>query len=120
MQFLLLDKEFKSVKTIDTFVSAIWTERYSECGDFELQLLASKENVDDFKEGYYLYNKDSEYLMVVESIKTTTDIELGARQIISGRSIESFLDRRIVWAQTIFQNKTVSYAVQQLLNANAI
>ena len=120
MQLILLDNNLKAIKMIDDYISAIWTERYNECGDFELRLLESEDIYDTFKDDYYIYNADSEYLMVIENIDVTTDIEEGTDIVISGRSIESFIDRRIVWTQTVFQNITVHRAVKALLDMNAI
>ncbi len=50
-------KAFETTYLIDSYISAIWTDRYNEAGDFELYLAASKELRDQLKKGYYLWFK---------------------------------------------------------------
>lgn len=97
MEVYVLNRNFETVAIIDSYTSLIWTDRYYQAGDFELYLPTSTEALNIFVPDYYLYNKDSEHLMIIEDIKTTSDVEDGNNLTVTGRSLESILDRRIVW-----------------------
>lgn len=115
MDLLVLDKDLDAICVIDTYTSLIWTDRYYKAGDFELCFPASKEILEFIKQDYYLYNKESEHVMIIEQIMIETDTEDGNKLTISGRSLESILDRRVVWGlKTLsgsFQN-----GIESLLN----
>lgn len=101
MEFLILDTSFQAVNILDSFESAIWVDRYSKCGDFEIETPATIEMFNMLKPEYYLWSSESEHLMIIESRNIKSDAENGNRLITSGRSLESILDRRIVWSQTV-------------------
>lgn len=115
MELLILDTDFVSIDIIDTFDSLIWTDRYNEYGDFELVMSVEHSHFDSIKENHYIWMKESEHCMIIETISINTDVEKGNSLVISGRSLESILDRRIVWVQTTltgnFQN-----GIETLLN----
>lgn len=104
---MILDKEFKMIGIIDTFISLIWTDRYNEAGDFELLLPMDTPILNIIKEDYYLVIDESEHVMIIEDITITTDAEEGKRIKISGSSLEKLLDRRIVWDKTVFKKTYV-------------
>lgn len=119
MELLVLDTEFKSSATLDIFESLIWTDRYFECGDFEIYTPAESEIMKMLPKGYYLYLKESEHVMIVEDIEIETDVEQGAHLKITGRSLESILDRRVIWGQTVLSGN-LQDGIKKLLNENAI
>lgn len=116
---LILDTEFKTVKVIDIYESFIWTDRFSSFGDFEIYTTISEESVKYFKEDYYIWSPDSEHVMLIEDVQISSDVENGNRLLISGRSLESILERRIVWKQTILDGN-LQTEIQRLLNENLI
>lgn len=115
-ELFILDKDFKSTFLIDSFRSFIWTDRYQEAGDFEIELSMSSELLDMFVPDFYLYNKKSEHLMIIENRNIKTDLEEGNTIIITGHSLESIIERRIVWSQIIFEEKSLQDAIKQLLD----
>lgn len=119
MEAWILDENFKNVMYIDVFESFIWTERYSECGEFELYTLITPFLLNNIRQGYYVSLNDSEYVMIVECIEITTDLDEGDHLKITGRSLESILDRRIIWTQTVI-NGNLQNGIKKLLNENAI
>lgn len=119
MFYYILDTEFKSVMLIDSFESTIWTDRYREEGDFEVFLFPSKEIIANAKDDYYLYNPFSEHLMIIERQEITTDVEEGARFIVTGHSLESILKRRIVWSQTTISG-SLQNGIKKLIDENII
>lgn len=106
-------------KILDEYESVIWTERYNEYGDFEIYLPVSNNILDSIKMNYYLENVDSEHTMIIEDIQVFTDAEVNNYYLIKGRSLESILDRRIVWGlNTISGN--LQNGINTLLNNSII
>lgn len=100
MEALILDKDFETIFVLDIFESFIWTDRYRAYGDFELYLPMSKEMFSLLEYNLYVYNKESEHLMIIEDKVIDTDAENNAWLKVTGSSLESILKRRIVWSQT--------------------
>ena len=119
MDFYVLNRNFETVAVVDNYISEIWTDRYWEPGDFEIKVAASKEAIDTYKEDYYIWNKNSEHVMIIEELTLDSDAEQGATYLIVGRSLESLLDRRIIWGQVTLSGN-LQDAVKKLLNENAI
>lgn len=119
MEPLILDKEFNSLSILDTFESFLWVERYSSYGDFEIYTAPTKELLDVLKLDHYLWLKDSDQVMIIEEVSLESDVEMGNRATISGRSLESILDRRIIWNQ-ISLDGYLQGQIKRLLDANAI
>lgn len=119
MEVFVLDTNLQTVDIIDTFESLIWTDRYSKCGDFEIYTYASLENITLFKDDYYLWTKDSEHVMIVESKQIESDVETGAHLTVTGRSLEIILARRIIWNQTVLSGN-LQDGVKRLLDENVI
>lgn len=119
MEALVLDTGFEAVGILDSYESFIWTDRYFECGDFEVYGPASTEALSLLKTDYYLWNKDSEHVMIVEDTEVNTDVEDGNHIIIRGRSLESIIDRRIIWSHTTIEGN-LQNGVKKLLDENVI
>lgn len=100
MEIYVLNSSFEQIAIIDTFKSLLWVTRYFEPGDFELYVPADNQLLDILKFGYYLTREDDDTVMLIEKIEIQTDAENGNFFIVSGRSLESILDRRIIWEQT--------------------
>lgn len=119
MNALIMDKDFKSVAVIDDYESFIWTDRYCGYGDFELYAPVSAAFFDHTKDGYYIYSNDSEHTMIIEKNDIESDAEEGSHVTVTGRSLESLLDRRIIWAQTTITG-SLQDGIKKLLNENII
>lgn len=119
MELIVLDADLTPIHVLDSFESLIWTERYSEYGDFEICANVSDRVMDILKPNRYLWLNGSDQLMIIEGIEIESDAENGNRLTASGRSLESILDRRIVWSQTVLTGN-LQDAVQKLLNENVI
>lgn len=133
MQLFVLDKSFEVVSLCDTFSSLIWTERYSGYGDFELYLPASVANINMFPRGFYLwliepfvYDKNGKKIetrndvMIIEKTELSTDIEEGDQLIISGRSLESLLLRRVIPKKVKYESVDPREIIKTILNENII
>lgn len=119
MEFVVLKPNLEAIDLIDTFKSAIWTDRYSKHGDFEICTPIEDKYLEALQDDNYLLCSDSDYVMIIEDRQISPDIEHGNYLIITGRSLESILDRRIIWKETLltgnFQN-----GIKKLLDENAI
>lgn len=104
MDIRILNKEFQWEYTIDSYKSFIWTERYQECGDFEIYLPMRSELLDYLKLDYYVEIDGSDYMMIIEELKTTTDPDDGDMLIVSGRDLSSILMRRVYTDTNTFSN----------------
>lgn len=119
MKLFLLDTDFTAIAVIDTFTEFIWTDRYWECGDFDIELSAADPILKEMKMDRYLYYSESDRLMVIEILEYRSDYDKGSYAVVKGRSLESILDRRIVWGLKNFDT-TVYSAIQTLINENYI
>lgn len=119
MEFLILDKDLNTSSVLDIYESILWTDRYNKCGDFEIYTSMTDTILSELQQDYYVWSRDSEHTMIIEDIQITADAEDGNNLIIVGRSLESILERRIIWNQTIlsgnFQN-----GIKKLLDENVI
>lgn len=119
MELLVLDESFEPFAIIDTYNSLIWTDRYNECGDFELFTAMSMDLLNVIKQDYYIRRPDSDHVMIIEKIEIDTDVEDGNTITITGRSLESLLDRRIIWNETSLSG-SFQDGIEKLLNENVI
>lgn len=117
MDLYILDKNLDHVGLLDTYESLIWTDRYREPGDFEIVTAFSPLTIKHLKRGNYIWRSDSEYLMVIETLEITSDVEAGNKLKATGRSLESILERRIVWKQTDLSGNLMEQT-SKLLNEN--
>lgn len=119
MEVWTLNTKFESDSVIDEFESLIWTDRYNAYGDFELYLVMDTSLLNKLQLGYYLYLAESTHVMIVEKILITADVELGNKLVVTGRSLESILERRIIWGQRSYSG-FLQDAVEQMLNESII
>ena len=115
MELLVLNTTFESIAVVDTYESLIWTDRYNAYGDFEIFFAMDTGLLEYLKEDNYLWLKESEHCMIIEEIKIDSDTEDGNHLIVTGRSLESILERRIIWGQRIFSGNFQN-AIQTMLN----
>lgn len=119
MEFLVLNTKFEAVAILDVFESFIWTDQYSKYGDFEIYTSSDRQIIETLKEDFYIWTEDSEHVMIIENRKIITDVEEGNKLLVSGRSLESILDRRIIWNQILLDGY-LQEQIKRLLNENVI
>jgi hypothetical protein len=112
MELYVLSDNFRTEYVIDTFLSLIWTERYTSAGDTKIVLPLNPFYVDSFKPGKFLGIPDSNEIMVVENQL----IENGLLKI-SGQSLITILNQRYVWEPDVSgndpTNPPMSYVLDQ-------
>ena len=119
MNLLILDANLVALTVVDSYESFIWTDRYDAYGDFELYTPITDRALMYVKQDYYVMNQDSEHVMIVEKLLIESDLEEGDHLTATGRSLESILDRRIVWGlKTISGN--LQNGIKALLEENVI
>lgn len=119
MTYLLLNTNFETDADIDNFDSMIWTDRYYGYGDFSLYLAASTSAVATYVKDYYIWSSDSNELMIVETSQIKASQNGGMFLTVTGRSMTSILERRIIWGQATLQGNFQA-AIKKLMNENAI
>ena len=120
MNYYLLNTSLEYVAVIDNYTSMIWTSRYFEAGDFELYVPATAEMLNLLHKNYYVVRDDDlTQAMIIENIEIKTDIEDGDYITVTGKSLKSILNRRIIWAQTILSGN-LETAMRSLVTNNAI
>lgn len=119
MDISILNKKFETVMIMDVYESLIWTDRYNSYGDFEIYTSVDSVAISNIQQGYYLWSEESEHSMIIDGIQIKTDVELGNHIIITGKSLESILQLRIVWDQIIL-NGNLQGQIEKLFNENII
>lgn len=123
MYILVYDTLFNQNGIIDVFDSLIWTKRYNDCGDFELSMYITSIIPDFIKAGNYVSlseDYEHDYFMIIETIELLENSENGDKLTISGRSLESILDRRIIWDSVSYSAKSSWYIIKDLLSKSII
>lgn len=95
MELYTLDGLLRRTEVIDRFESLIWTERFTDIGDFQLLIESTKETRQLLSAGTRLALNDSHRVMKCELTDDKYDNE-GRRMLeVTGRSIEQVLDDRL-------------------------
>lgn len=125
LDLYIYDQNFVLKDIVDNYRSLIWTERFNSCGDFELDALYDPDlyrllvSANGLTKNYYAGIRDSDVFMLIEDVTLTTDYEDGDKMTVTGRSLESILDRRIVYDQMTLTG-SLQNGIKSILMANAI
>jgi Siphovirus ReqiPepy6 Gp37-like protein len=82
---------------VDDYSSLVWTERYLDYGEFQLNIPAQKA-VRPFYPGTLFGIDSSPCVMLAESQQESVNDEGYPEIVITGRSAESILENRVLWA----------------------
>lgn len=115
MDIAISNTDHQVIAVVDVFESFIWIERYNGFGNFELYTEVTPYLLSIFVQDYYVQIPDSEYTMIIESLEIQTHSETGKKLIVRGRSLESILDRRVVWTQTLVDSN-IDGALNQVIS----
>ena len=119
MEITLLDNNFEELYVLDVFKSLIWTDRYWKCGDFEIVVSPTTDILGKVLNTTYLALPESPHHMILEDSNIHSEVEDGNSLILTGRSLESILDRRVVW-DVIAMSGNLQTEIERLLDDNAI
>lgn len=96
MYLAVLDESMTIQHLCEDYQSVIWTERFHGFGDFKLVVPGTLENLRTYQLDYYLYTKGTNKLMIIEQVELNTEYGKESLLTVSGRSLESILDRRVM------------------------
>ena len=124
LMFYLLDHTMNMKRIIETYKSAIWTERYYESGDFELYIPATPDIIQAVKytvsqTQFIVRADDTRKCGMIENFKITTDAEDGNFVTISGRTLAALPFRRVATPQLTF-NGSACKTAEMLFKKNLI
>jgi hypothetical protein len=120
MEIYFLNSDLEDIWVLDTFDSLIWTDRYWSCGDLDLTCAPTIEILTILAGTSYFRIKESPHIMVLETAAIEYDQEDGDLLVIQGRSLESILDRRIVWDGTALSGNLQTQIISRLLDESII
>lgn len=111
---------FSKIHIIDDATSIIWKKCFRGAGFFELYIRATSAMFEMFtRDNIFITRDDTSGAMCVEKIQLHTDETNGDYLIITGKSAESLIGRRIIPVQTNLTG-TAENAIYTLLDDNAI
>ena len=120
INFYVYDKNLKRIAFIDAYTSLIWTDRFDECGEFELTIIYEKRWRSVFKKDYYCSIDFSDHWCIIEQIEIKKEDEAAPVMIISGRSVESILERRVILVKKEYEDANLQDSIHELINENII
>lgn len=124
----IIDSQFYTKMILDTFTDLLWVERYCGYGEFEMTLPVRQDIIDTCHINDYVTIRESDAIMIIETIEVHTDVVNGNTIKISGKTLDSLLSRRIILNETIgtIDNEGnaskigVQEAISMMLNDNVI
>lgn len=119
MNINVLNRQFEKIAVIDTYTSLMWCKRYYDVGALDLQIEASKENLNIFRKDYYITRDNDDAVFRIEAIEIA-EAEEGDSLIIGAVDCKEILSQRITWSQVFVRNCTVEEFIKQLLNTQLI
>lgn len=102
MRIIIRDINMTPINELDIYSSFIWTDRYVTNGDFEICVPCTADNYELFNKGRYITIDKSDRVMVIEKRQIKTKVDKSDEYIISGRSAETLLDRRVIMGTLTF------------------
>lgn len=120
MNFNVLNTKYEKIAIVDDYTSLMWCKRYAEVGALDLEIEASKANLEIFKKGYYITRDDDDNIYRIESAEIETDSEGGDQLIIGALDCKCILHQRITWSQIFLNNSDVQAFVKEMLTFNFI
>lgn len=94
MELYTLDSSLRRKDVLDQFESLIWTERFSEWGDFEVEFFYTPQLRRLLPTGTFLALSHSYRVMKVELVEQSFKDDGSEMLKVSGRSIESLMESR--------------------------
>ena len=114
------------VGVVDKYVSLVWTIRYDEAGEFELETIYTPEIRALLLQDYLVTTDLKNRYAVIQSIDIEKDDDGNATMVVKGKTIEIILDRRIILKIVRFGNEndntrvSIQNSMKTLINDNII
>jgi hypothetical protein len=110
----ILDPALEMIGVIDDYYSLTWAERYSQAGDFEMELPISYDGNPMLALGNFVAINDSDTLMIIQDMQPSSSGE-SSTLLIAGESAESILKQRSI-TQIHYFNAALDYNVMWLVS----
>lgn len=94
MDLFLAFEDLKPARIIEKYESLVWTERYSDAGDFTLVVKEIGPLAGRLTAYKFILSSESDRIMMIESFETTGRADGEDVVTIKGRSVEALLDYR--------------------------
>lgn len=114
---LIMDPAFNKLAEIDDYISFIWTTRYYAPGDFEL--CAPISWIEYLAIHNYVKRPHDNCPCIIEKVEVKRTDEAQEMVIVTGRSLESILERRVIANQQQITGSVI-YSISSLLSYNVI
>lgn len=108
-------KNFELITIDPPFTNLKWRRQFSRAGEFQLETFFSPEKWVIFAEGNVLYKRDVDEAAFIEQRSVIQDADENMILIVSGRMIQSLLDRRVM---SIVGEFTLTNFLTQIINKN--
>lgn len=95
MEVYILDSLLRRTTVVDVYESLVWTERFSEWGDFELDIRSTPATKKLFTPKTRFTQNNSYRVMTVETVEDSTDAAGKSMLKVKGRSLEYILGNRV-------------------------
>ena len=119
MEIRIYDQNMNFKGLTENQVSVVWHRRYGAVGDFNMIVPNTEYNMSLFKIGNIVWMKGANEAGVIEDLLHTQN-NIENRTFVSGRFLESYMDRRIIYPRINFTG-TVEAAMRKILqDATAI
>lgn len=101
MDIYVLDSDFEKIDIVDEYLSMIWTERYSDTGDFQLSTLIDRKWKNLLREGRYLSIPGSNRVQLIENVEESDKDNVRSLNV-SGRTPECWLEDRVIMQEGVY------------------
>lgn len=120
MQGYILDESFETLDIVDEYQSFVWTERYYEAGEFQLDVRPNSHMAEFLKWPNYLQLTGSDILMCIQTVELQSNIEEGDILHIEGQDLLSILNTRKVYYKLAFKDEALLTAINKIFNDNIL
>lgn len=115
----VLNKDFQLIKVEDSFKSLMWCKRYNEVGALDLELSATRENLEIYKEGNYIVRDDDDAVYRIQAAELETTADKNNNLIIGATDVKDILNQRVHYMEEALYD-TVENFIRDLIERNII
>lgn len=119
MQLRIYSPELNFLGIVENQTSVIWTRKYFEAGEFQVELPITDDNLSLFQLGNIVWKRDAVEAGVIEDL-LLHESSVQRTITIKGRMLSSYMDRRLIRPKYNFSGR-IEVAMRTILdNAEAI
>lgn len=114
MEIRVYSQDLKLIGVSENQLSCTWTRKYNEVGKFEIHLPITSDNVALYQRNNIVWLYGAYEAGVIEAIKYNQTNKVN-KMVVTGRFLESYLDRRVIQSVFNFSGKT-EVAMRQIMS----